>query len=146
MADLDPHDARTRFAAARVLRMATVTPAGAPHLVPATFAVRTVADGEEVLIAVDGKPKRHLALQRLRNLAAHPEVSLLVDRYDDDWSQLWWVRADGRAEVLEGAQREGPLDLLAARYPQYRTQRPAGAVIAVRVHRWRGWAFSPAAG
>ena len=83
--------ARALFAAARVARLATVTPDGSPHVVPIVFAV----DGDTIYTAVDGKPKRSRQLQRLANIAAHPRVTVLADRYDEDWSQLWWVRADG---------------------------------------------------
>lgn len=144
--ELPEDEARDRFVAARVLRMATVTPGGVPHLVPATFAVRDTPAGADVLIAVDGKPKRHTNLRRVQNLRANPAVGLLVDRYDDDWSQLWWVRADGKAEVVDGEGREEPLDLLAARYPQYRRERPGGPVIVVHVERWSGWSFASATG
>ena len=64
---------------------------------PVTFAVQ----GDIIVIAIDHKPKRSMNLKRLRNIADNPRVSLLVDSYDDDWSQLWWVRADGVAAVLE---------------------------------------------
>ena len=87
-----PAEARGRFAAARVARLATADATGQPHLVPVTFAVA----GDMVYTAVDAKPKRTTALRRLANVAANPRVSLLVDHYDDDWSRLWWVRADGR--------------------------------------------------
>ena len=64
-----------------------------------------------------------------------------MDRYDDDWARLWWVRADGIATVEhEGEPRAAALDALAARYPQYREHRPDGPLIRVRVTRWSGWA------
>jgi PPOX class probable F420-dependent enzyme len=127
-------DARARFAAARVARLATVDAGGRPHLVPVCFAV----DGDTVYSAVDEvKPKVTLRLRRLRNVAENPAVSLLVDHYDDDWSALWWVRADGRARVLETAP--DAIALLAARYPQYAQAPPAGPVLAVDVERWSGW-------
>jgi PPOX class probable F420-dependent enzyme len=127
-------DARARFAAARVARLATVDAGGRPHLVPVCFAV----DGDTVYSAVDEvKPKATLRLRRLRNVAENPAVSLLVDHYDDDWSALWWVRADGRARVLETAP--DAIALLAARYPQYAQAPPAGPVLAVDVERWSGW-------
>ena len=79
--------------------------------------------------------------ERLRNLAGNPRVAFLVDRYDDDWTHLWWVRADGTATVEhEGEHRAAALDALAARYPQYREHRPDGPLIRVRVTRWSGWA------
>ena len=84
-----------RFAAAKVARLATVTPDGPPHLVPIVFAVAE----STVYTAVDGKPKTSQRLRRLANIEANPRVSILVDHYDDDWSQLWWVRADGIATI-----------------------------------------------
>ncbi len=127
---------RARVTAARVGRLATVTPAGEPHVVPCCF----VLDGDTILSAVDAKPKSTLALRRLDNLRARPRAALLVDHYDDDWSTLWWVRADGDGRVIDaGAERERALDLLAAKYPQYRTRRPPGPVVAVVVTRWRAW-------
>jgi PPOX class probable F420-dependent enzyme len=129
-------DARARFAAGRVARLATVRPDGRPHVVPCCFAL----DRDTAYSAVDGKPKSTLALQRLANLRAHPAASLVVDHYDEDWSQLWWVRADGVARVLdEGAERERALDLLAERYEQYRAVRPPGAVMALDVATWTHW-------
>ena len=126
---------RTRFASARVARLATVGADGLPHLVPVTFAVA----GDEVFIAIDHKPKASVNLRRLQNIAANPAVALLVDEYDDaDWTQLWWVRADGTAEVLEVPVPE----VLVAKYPQYTADPPQGPVIVVRVNRWSGWAFA----
>ncbi len=101
--------------------------------------------GDLVYTAVDAKPKTTTRLQRLRNIQAHPGVALLADHYSGDWTRLWWVRADGQANVLDAAAGlAGPLRLLAARYPQYAAQPPAGPVIVVRVDRWTGWAAAPA--
>jgi PPOX class probable F420-dependent enzyme len=134
--NLDPDRSRERFEAARVARLATVD-AGAPHLVPVVFAV----DGDTVVIAIDHKPKARRDVRRLANIRADPAVSLLVDHYDEDWTKLWWVRADGTAVVVEDpVTMAAPIDLLVAKYPQYRAIRPAGPVIVVRVDRWRGWA------
>lgn len=103
-------------------------------------------DGDTVYGAVDHKPKRSNALRRLANVAANPSASLLVDHYDDAyWDELWWVRADGRARLPDpdrpGDRREiqHALDLLTARYVQYRVQPPTGPVLAIEVHRWSGW-------
>jgi PPOX class probable F420-dependent enzyme len=105
--------------------------------VPATF----VVDGDLVHVAVDHKPKTTTALQRLRNIAANPRVALLADHYEADWDALWWVRADGQAAVTTDADgMRHPVDLLAARYEQYRERRPAGPVITIRIDRWTGWA------
>ena len=134
---MDAEQARRRFAAARVARLATVGPDGRPHLVPVTFAV----DGDIVLTAVDAKPKRTQRLRRLANIAAHPEVCLLVDHYSDDWDVLWWARADGRAVVRRTAPQP-VLELLVGKYPQYRQIRPQGPFILVDVTTWRGWSAS----
>jgi PPOX class probable F420-dependent enzyme len=133
---LDPGEARRRFAAARVARLATVSAQGQPHVVPCTFAV----DGELVYSAVDAKPKSTTNLQRLANITANPHVTVLVDHYAEDWSALWWVRADGQARVITGTDAMAePIRLLAARYPQYVTSPPGGPVVAIRVSRWTGW-------
>lgn len=137
--------ARSRFAAAPVARLATVRPDGAPHLVPVTFALLLDGDEDRLVFAVDSKPKSTIHLQRLANIEAEPRVSFLVDRYDDDWSQLWWVRVDGLARVLddvtEADARETALDALAAKYRQYRDVRPAGPVVRTRITRWAEWTY-----
>lgn len=129
--------ARERFAEARVARLATTTPRGRPHLVPVVFAV---VEGV-VWSAVDAKPKSTSRLQRLTNIEAHPLVSLLVDHYDDDWTALWWVRADGDATVepVDGADGRAAVAALLARYPQYVMQPPPGPLIRVEVSRWTSW-------
>jgi PPOX class probable F420-dependent enzyme len=129
-------EARERFGAARVARLATIGPAGAPHIVPVTFA----RHGDHVYTAVDAKPKSTSDLRRLRNIRANPRVAVLADHYEEDWALLWWVRAEGEAAILaEPAEMAAPLRLLAERYPAYRSQPPAGPVIAVAVRRWSGW-------
>jgi PPOX class probable F420-dependent enzyme len=137
-------EALRRLADARVLRLATLgADAGFPHLVPATFALH---EGR-VVIAVDHKPKRHQNLARLRNIEADDRVCALADAYtDDDWTRLWWVRADGRARILTGGAREAPLDALAAKYPQYVADRPTGPVIQITVERLSGWQYAGGAG
>lgn len=127
---------RRRVPEARSGVLSTVTADGRPHAVPCCF----VLEGETVYSAVDAKPKSTLALRRLDNLAANPNACLLVDRYDDDWSELWWIRLDCTARVLaSGHERELALDLLADKYPQYRAKRPPGPVIALDITAWRAW-------
>ena len=127
---------RERVKAARIGRLATVDERGRPHLVPICFAL----DGETLYSAVDEKPKRSKQLKRLENIRRRPEVTVLVDHYEEDWSRLWWVRLDGTATVVEeGPERERALELLGAKYHQYRTEPPTGPVIALRIGRWRGW-------
>jgi PPOX class probable F420-dependent enzyme len=139
---LDEREARRLLGGARVARLATVTPAGQPHIVPVTFAMH----GDYLYSAVDAKPKTSRRLRRLANIRANPKVAVLADNYAEDWAALWWVRADGHAEVLdEPGTMAGPIALLQERYPQYREAQPPGPVIAVRVERCTGWAASPPA-
>ena len=126
---------RSRFASARVARLATLQPDGSPHLVPVTFAV----DGDALAFAVDAKPKTTQRLQRLRNIERDPRVSLLVDEYADDWSRLWWVRIDGTAQQVAGAVAERWMTRLQAKYEQYQASPPAGPVVEIRIDRWTGW-------
>jgi PPOX class probable F420-dependent enzyme len=134
---LGDDEARRRLGAARVARLATVGGPGSPHLVPVTFAVA----GDRIYTAVDAKPKTTRDLRRLRNIRENPMVAVLADHYDEDWSRLWWVRADGRASILDAPDdMAGPIRLLAERYPQYRHSAPAGPVIRVVVDHWAAWA------
>ncbi|WP_416563462.1 TIGR03668 family PPOX class F420-dependent oxidoreductase [Nocardia testacea] len=133
---LDRDRARARFAEARVARLATVTAAGTPHLVPIVFAVA----GDTVYTAVDAKPKSTTALRRLANIEAHPDIAVLADFYEEDWTRLWWVRADGRARIATGEEARQGLLHLTARYPVYVTEPPPGPVVALDITRWSGWA------
>jgi PPOX class probable F420-dependent enzyme len=128
---------RERFAAAEHGYLASISPGEElrPHLVPVVFALT----GDELVIAVDQKPKSTTDLRRLRNIAANPHVALLCDRYDADWRQLWWVRADGQARVEAG--NPAAIALLAAKYPQYALDPPRGPVITVTIEAWSGWSF-----
>jgi len=137
---LDAAAARERFLAARVLRLATVSAASQPHIVPCTFALDAAG---RIVIGIDSKPKASVNLRRLQNIAANPRVSLLADRYSDDWEQLWWARADGVATIERaGAEHAGHWQLLRARYPQYEGQVLDGPMIVVTVTAWSGWAFA----
>jgi PPOX class probable F420-dependent enzyme len=142
---LDPAEARRRLEAADVARLATVTPAGDPHLVPICFALL----GDTLYSAVDDKPKASVALQRLANISARARATILADHYDTDWSQLWWARAEGDARRLADAtvdEQVSAVAALRAKYPQYRDHRLDGAVLAVDITRWTGWAAAPGTG
>ena len=133
---MDATAMRRRLAEARVARLATVGEGGRPHLVPITYAL----EGDTIYFAVDAKPKRTTDLQRLRNLATNPAVSVLVDHYENDWTRLWWVRADGTGRVLDsGPEAERGVDLLVGRYRQYRRSRPGGPVVRIVILRMSGW-------
>jgi PPOX class probable F420-dependent enzyme len=127
---------RERVANARVARLATIDPDGRPHLVPIVF----VLDGDTLYTAVDAKPKRSRRLRRIENARERPGVTVLVDRFDEDWRHLWWVRLRGRARVLDdGDEAERALRLLAEKYEQYRTDPPGTPVLAIEIDEWRAW-------
>ena len=131
--------ARQRFAAARGARLATADGQGRPHLVPVVFALAA----DRIYTAVDAKPKQGKGLRRLANIAANPRVSVLVDGYAEDWSTLWWVRADGAARIVTGTDAGTGIGALTARYPQYVEQPPPGPVIAIDVDHWSYWSATP---
>jgi PPOX class probable F420-dependent enzyme len=134
--DLDPADLRARFAGARVARLATLRADGTARLVPVTFALV----GELVCVGIDDvKPKSGRRLARLADVDRDPRVALLVDEYAEDWSQLWWVRADGPAAVHEdGPLHDAAAVALRAKYRQYAAASFA-AVLAVEPAVWTGW-------
>lgn len=134
MKKLDSH-LRQRMEAARVASLATVRPNATPHIVPITF----VLLGRSIVTAIDHKPKATRSLQRLHNIEVNPSVSVLVDQYDDDWDQLWWVRADGIAHTQAPSALPDAVEALAAKYPPYREHRPRGPLIVIHVQQWASW-------
>ena len=120
-------------------RLATTDPDGRPHLVPIVFAL----DGDTLYSAVDRKPKRSRTLRRIENARARPDVTILVDHYEEEWGRLWWIRLRGRARVLDGGEEHGrALVLLGEKYPQYADEPPDGPVLAVDVTEVREWSAS----
>ncbi len=138
---MEPELLRDLLAEARIGHLATVGADGDPHVVPVCF----VLEGETVYWAVDHKPKASRRLRRLANLRARPVAELVVDHYAEDWAELWWVRVHADAAILEpGPEAEHALDLLAAKYAQYRERRPDGPVVRLAVRRWAGWSAASA--
>ena len=143
---------------ARTAVLATVRPDGGPRLVPICFAVapsdRTglPADGPGAAALVvhspiDEKPKRARdahALARVADVLARPAVELLVERWDEDWRRLAWVRLDGTASVLEPdmapLERRAAIGALRAKYPQYGSHdlegRPLLRIVVERAAWW----------
>jgi PPOX class probable F420-dependent enzyme len=131
---MDEAEARRRFARGRVARLATVDEEGRPRVVPCCF----VLAGEVVYSAVDEKPKRSPDLARLRDMATNPNVTLVVDHYDEDWDTVWWARVRGLARMATGDEEAQGVRLLRAKYPQYETHQLA-RVVAVDLTEVRGW-------
>lgn len=123
----------------RVARLATADGAGRPHVVPICYALGK----DSVYCTIDEKPKRDPGgpLKRISNIRENPFVALVVDRYDEDWSQLGWVMVRGRAEVLESGEEHDEAQVrLRARYRQLEAMRIERLpVIAIRIERILGW-------
>jgi PPOX class probable F420-dependent enzyme len=132
---VDEAEARRRFADGRVARIATVDPGGRPRVVPCCF----VLDGDVVYSAVDEKPKRSPELARLRDMATNPDVTLVVDHYDEDWDTVWWARVRGTARMADGDEEAEGKRLLREKYPQYQAHQ-LGRVVAIDLTEVRGWA------
>ena len=132
---MDDAECRRLAEACRVARLATTRADGRVDLVPIVFAFA----GEALAVAVDHKPKSTQRLQRLANIAANPNVTVLFDHYDEDWTQLWWVRLRGTAAEVTGEEAEAALDALQAKYEQYQELRPAGPVMTIATVELSGW-------
>jgi len=125
----------------RVARLATVGESGQPHLIPIVYAF----DGELLYTPIDEKPKQVEAyrLQRVRDIHANSEVTVLIDDYFENWERLVWVQVRGKASLLtEGDRYKTGLELLKSKYPQYQDMplwgRPLILIKVQRVLSWRG--------
>ncbi|HEX7228885.1 MAG TPA: TIGR03668 family PPOX class F420-dependent oxidoreductase [Candidatus Binatia bacterium] len=135
---LPPYASRL-IRSARIGHLATADRSGQPHVVPICFA----SDADYFYSPIDEKPKRTAPakLKRLRNIAENPQVSLIIDRYDEDWSKLAYVLITGKARVMMRGQRHRrAIELLRKKYPQYRCMaiemRPMIALVAKRITVW----------
>ncbi len=124
---------------ARVARLATADKKGRPLVIPICYAL----DGEEIYSPIDEKPKRTspLLLKRIINIRSNPHVSVVIDRYDDDWRKLAYVLITGKAKVLvKGQKHKRAVLLLRRKYPQYRQmaihERP---IIRIKPSRIKSW-------
>ncbi|MGI8530781.1 MAG: TIGR03668 family PPOX class F420-dependent oxidoreductase [Geodermatophilaceae bacterium] len=130
----EPADLATRVTTARVAGLATVRADGSPRLVPITFAV---VDGLICSAVETVKPKTTTRLARLDDVRRDPRVGLLVDRYDEDWAQLWWVRVDGTAVIRD--EHPAAAAALRAKYQAYRAATLTGPFLVIEPLRWTGW-------
>jgi coenzyme F420-0:L-glutamate ligase/coenzyme F420-1:gamma-L-glutamate ligase len=125
--------------AAHVAHLATADAKGQPHVIPICFAF----DGEYFYSPIDQKPKRVAArkLKRTTNIRENPNVSLVIDRYEEDWRKLAYILVFGKAQiVLSGKKYFKAIRLLRKKYAQYQTmaidERP---MIVIKPKRIIGW-------
>jgi PPOX class probable F420-dependent enzyme len=142
---------RAFMASERRAILATVSPEGRPRLVPVCFVLTDRSDrlGRPIVYTpVDEKPKKvadPMRLARIQDLLVLPEASILVDRWDEDWSLLAWLRAEGTGEILEPQphERDDHATAVAAlreKYPQYRDQSLEGRpIIRIALTRAISW-------
>lgn len=139
MATMNQDEMRRKATPARVARMATYDERGQIHLVPLTF----VLDGDRLYSPSDAGPRR---AKRLRNLEHDARVAVLIDVYEENWAQVWWVRLRGTGRVIAGgAEYEDARALLAQKYPQFHDvprEEAAGPIMAVDITDWSGWAYA----
>ncbi len=126
----------------RVARLATASRSGQPLVVPICY----VYDGECFYSAIDRKPKRVPLeqLKRVRHIRDNPHVCLIIDEYDEDWSQLRYAIVQARAEILwEGDERQRAIALLRQKYPQYQKMDLTGCpVIKIVPRKITHWSMS----
>ncbi|MDP6049608.1 MAG: TIGR03668 family PPOX class F420-dependent oxidoreductase [SAR202 cluster bacterium] len=126
----------------QVARLSTLTPSGAPHTIPICFAL---FDNDTIYTPIDTKPKKDITkpLKRIENIANNDEVVVLFDRYSEDWGELAYVMAKGKAKLVSDEQENlQAMRLLENRYIQYRDQNylPRGAkIIGIRVYDYTSW-------
>lgn len=138
---------RDVLAAARTATLATIAADGTPRLVPICFVVADGGLGPVIYTPLDEKPKRVADvrdLERVRDIRARPDVTLLVDRWSEDWSELGWLRLSGRAALLEPAEapteHAGAVADLRAKYSQYAAHRlEERPLIVIVVTGSRSW-------
>jgi PPOX class probable F420-dependent enzyme len=111
---------RTLIRSARVAHLATADSAGQPLVIPICF----VFDGKEFFSPIDEKPKRTSPhkLKRLKNIKENSQVSLVIDRWDEDWRKLAYILVSGKARIiLSGQRHRKAVSLLRRKYRQYRS-------------------------
>ncbi len=129
------------LASARVGHLATAGEDARPHVIPVCF----TTDGRCTYTVLDQKPKRSglTRLRRVKNILANPQATLLVDHYEEDWGNLWYLMVSGRAELLmDGQEQADAVSLLRDKYQQYRAMdiglNPVMKITPENIVSWDG--------
>ena len=138
---------KTIINTARVARLATIDLECKPHLVPVVFAYDN--DRDFYFIPIDEKTKRSRPenLKRVRNIKENPNVALLIDEYNEDWTKLYFIMIQGKASIIGGKkldQNEMSLlkkahKLLRNKYPQYQKIGVGEYVIMIMPQKVIAW-------
>ena len=136
--------------------LSTASISGVPHVIPVCFALDADEGPPSIYIVLDRKPKQVTLtrLRRVRNILENPQVSLVVDHYDADWTKLWYILLTGTAQLLaegrgkeglgEDGQRRNAIHLLRQKYPQYRDMDiDDNPVIKIVPERAVAWSYTP---
>jgi PPOX class probable F420-dependent enzyme len=113
--------------------LSTKSADGTIAVVPVCFGL----EGERIVMEIDDKPKGSKDLGRVRNIRRDPHVTLLFDRWHEDWTRLGWVMVKGIASL----EPPGDASSLTRRYPQYEDNPPVGPLIVVEPHHVRWWTW-----
>ena len=148
------HEQIQRLTDTPVGHLSTAGKSDVPHVIPVCFALDSREDGAAIYIVLDQKPKRAALtrLRRVRNILENPQVALVVDHYEADWTQLWYILLTGTAELLEQSthedgERAHAIHLLRQKYPQYREMDIAdNPVIKITPTRVAAWSYTPESG
>jgi PPOX class probable F420-dependent enzyme len=118
---------KTTINKSRIGRLATVDLECKPHVIPVVFVFDN--DRNCYFIPIDEKTKRSRPenLKRVKNIQENPNVALLLDEYNEDWTKLYFIMIRGKGSILGGKkleQNEMRLlekahKLLCDKYPQY---------------------------
>jgi PPOX class probable F420-dependent enzyme len=147
MAMTSDTDLKTIIDKARLARLATVDSECMPYLVPVVFAF----DGKDYYILIDKRAKHSKPenLKRIKNIQANPNVALLIDEYDEDWTKLYFAMI--QASLISNKkerqeQNELPLlllekahKLLYEKYPQYQKISMGQYVIMIHPQKVITW-------
>ncbi len=128
---------RSILETAQVARLATSCN-DQPHLIPVVF----VFDGIHIYIPLDEKKKKSASpenLKRVKNIMKNPRVAFLVDRYDDDWTELFFIMITGKASILPAENCAEAFGKLASKYPQYQKVGHGSTCIRIKPERVTAW-------
>ena len=129
---------------ARVARLAQLDFEKQVHAIPFVF----VRVDKTLYSPIDGKPKRHAKLSRLAWVEKEPFVTVLIDEFQEDWTQLWWLRVYGEAKTIhaDAPNWQVAVEKLRKKYPQYSPETEGvemfsgePTMLSIEINRWRSW-------